>query len=452
MGIRDVLITLTVVGSLPWCFTRPWIGMLMWYWLAYMNPHRQSWGFAYDMRFAQMVAVTMLAGFVFARDRRPFVWCRESVLMLLFWLWVTLSTVFAVYPDSAFDKWTEFSKVLLTTFLIIPLFQDRQRLRWLLLVIVASLGYFGTKGGIFVLMTGGQWMVWGPSGSFIEGNTELALALNMCLPIFIGLARDETRRWARRLLWGACALTVVAIPFTYSRGGVLGLAAVATVLVLRSKAKRYVVPAVVAAVLVLVTAAPEHWVARMYTIKTYDEDQSANLRLKAWSVARMIAFDSPVFGGGFNVLQDRRTYDRYMPDYLAGKSHNAHSLYFNLLAEHGLIGFTIFMLLSACALLTLRRLRKSARARPDLAWVGHDTTALETSLIGYFVSGAFLSVAYFDMAYQLFAMVIVLRVIVAQELAAGGETAAVSTPTVVAPAPARRALPIWRPALPVVAN
>ncbi len=50
--MRDILVTAIVFGALPFIFKRPWIGILLWCWLAYMNPHRQAWGFAYEFPFA----------------------------------------------------------------------------------------------------------------------------------------------------------------------------------------------------------------------------------------------------------------------------------------------------------------------------------------------------------------------------------------------------------------
>ena len=35
--------------------------------------------------------------------------------------------------------------------------------------------FYGVKGGIFTIMHGGDYRVWGPEDSFIEGNNELAL-------------------------------------------------------------------------------------------------------------------------------------------------------------------------------------------------------------------------------------------------------------------------------------
>ena len=52
-------------------------------------------------------------------------------------------------------------------------------------VMALSIGFFGVKGGIFTVVGGGENMVWGPPGSFIEGNNELALALIMVLLISV---------------------------------------------------------------------------------------------------------------------------------------------------------------------------------------------------------------------------------------------------------------------------
>src|SRR6185312_1966014 len=173
------------------CFVYPWIGVLMWSWLAYGNPHRLTWDFAFEFPFAQAVAGATLAGFIFSRDRRPFVWTREYLVLVLLWAWFGISSLFAMYPETAWDKFLEFTKILVMAMLVVPLFQDRQRLRTFVFVIGTSLGFYGIKGGLFVLGTGGSWMVLGPRGSFFESNTELALVLNMALPVLFYLAKEE---------------------------------------------------------------------------------------------------------------------------------------------------------------------------------------------------------------------------------------------------------------------
>ena len=49
--MRDLFVTLIVLGALPFAFLRPSIGVLTFSWLSYMNPHRLTWGFAYDFPF-----------------------------------------------------------------------------------------------------------------------------------------------------------------------------------------------------------------------------------------------------------------------------------------------------------------------------------------------------------------------------------------------------------------
>ena len=54
--MRDILLAAIVFGSIPFIFYRPHVGILMWAWLSYMTPYRFTWTFAYDFRFALMIA------------------------------------------------------------------------------------------------------------------------------------------------------------------------------------------------------------------------------------------------------------------------------------------------------------------------------------------------------------------------------------------------------------
>ena len=404
MPIRDLLISGIIFGSLPFCFLRPWIGVLVWSWVGYMNPHRLTWEFAHDLPFAQMVAVATLLGLFVAKDKFPIPNVREVYLLVLFSITMVLSTVFALYPEAAWEQFDKVWKIILMTFVTIVLFQDREKIRALIWVIALSIGFFGMKGGIFTLTTGGTQMVLGPEGSFISGNTEIGLALNMVLPFLVFLRRETTITWLRHLLGLMFALTIIAIIGTYSRGAFLGLVVSITLLFLKSRTKVLAIVLIAAALPIAMSKLPEQWFGRMKTIQTYEEDGSAMGRIDAWNVATHMGMDSPVLGFGFRPFS-RDTFRRY--GYTGGQ--DAHSIFFQVLAEHGFTGLFLYAGLIVSALGTLRSIKRVTILKPELQWAHNYSQMLQASIIAYVVCGLFLSMSYFDLFYHLIAIVIVLK-------------------------------------------
>jgi putative inorganic carbon (HCO3(-)) transporter len=417
--MRDVLLAAIIIPLIPVSFLRPWIGVLVFAWIGFMNPHLHTYGFArWRMQWAEMVAMATLAGLVLNKDRKPFIWCRESILMIAIWAWFLVTTVFSFYPEDAWWQLERVSKVMLMTLITIPLLQERARMRWMLLVMAGSLGFYGVKAGIFVILSGGNYMVMGaPGNTFVSSNNAIALALNMCLPLFWYLRKDEERLWARHLLLAAFWLSAIAVPFTYSRGGVLGLGCVLTILAARSRRRYIAFPLLYGAAILLFAMAPEKWVARMDTIQDYESDQSAISRLDAWQMGIRIANDRPLFGGGFWAFNRTETYAKYAP-YLGPRSTDAHSIYFNLLGEHGYVGLGLFLLLVCCTYASLLSLYRMGRRHKEITWVSDYAYMLFASITAYLVTGTFLSVAYFDLAWHLLALVVVLKELARRELAA----------------------------------
>ena len=86
--MRDLLITLLVLGALPICVARPSIGVLLYSWLSYMNPHRLTWGFAYDFPFAQLAAIFTLIGLFVSSEHKKFPLTSMVVVWLLLLAWM----------------------------------------------------------------------------------------------------------------------------------------------------------------------------------------------------------------------------------------------------------------------------------------------------------------------------------------------------------------------------
>jgi probable O-glycosylation ligase (exosortase A-associated) len=417
MPIRDIFLTLTIFGLLPVCFKRPWIGLLVWAWLGYMNPHKLCWGFARGMPFAQIVALVVLTGILMDRDnlRRQIPMFRETLMMAGLWIIFTFTTVFSFYPDEAWPHLGKVSKILLFTFVPLLYFQDRERLRMLFMVLALSLGFYGLKGGIWVFRTGalGTSAVLGPEGTFIGGNTEIGLALNMTLPFLLILAREEPRRWLRKLMLTAFGFSIIAIIFTYSRGAILGLPIVLMMLFMRARHRIWGILAMVVLGFFIMHFPPEEWFNRLETISEYEEDRSASMRLESWTVAWRFALDNPLTGGGFWVLAHDAIFSRYLDNYIRAQS--AHSIYFTVLGDHGFPGLFLFVGLIVSCFLTLGAMRRRAARHPNGSWLVNYCEMIQASLMAYAVSGAFISQSYWDLFYHLVSFVILLKAIAIKE-------------------------------------
>jgi len=436
--MRDYAVTAFILALLPVCLVRPWMGILAWYWFGLMNPHRLTWGFAYTMPFAMMIGVATLIGAVFAKDRRPIPWSREMFLMAVLPLYFTVTTFYAWAPTFAWAQWDKVSKVIFMTFVATMFIYGKTRIRALMFVVVGSIGFYGVKGGIWSILRGGAGQVQGPEGSFIDGNTFLGLALNMVVPMMVALARDEERRWLRQLLYVAAALSIVASVFTYSRGAWLGLAVVVPLVLFQLKAvsRVVVVGGLAVAALSATAILPEKVFQRADTIAAYQDDGSANQRLESWSVAWNVAKDRPFVGAGFEFEQaggDRwldygsEEYRKFMV--AANKdSSAAHSIYFQVLGQHGFVAFFLYLALLVSVCLTLLRVWAKGGQNPQTAWTSTYAVGLLIGLVGYFVSGAFLSSAYFDLAWLYFALAAILLREVTAKLPSPAEEATVLAP------------------------
>lgn len=395
--MRDLFVTGVIFSLVPFIFKRPWLGILLWSWLAYMNPHRLAWGFAYDFPFSMVVGLVTITAFVFSKEKKEMPWTRETVLLLIFIGWMLATTLLAFYPDLAWLQWDKVWKIQLMVFLTALIITDRNKLHWLIWIIALSLGFYGVKGGIFTIMKGGVHRVQGPDGTFIAGNNEIALALVMVIPLIRYLHLQETRKGIKIGLATALVLTGVATIGSQSRGGLVALLVMGLFLWLKSRHKVFTGFYMVVAVVIMASVMPQKWYDRMSTIKTYQDDQSALGRINAWHTAVSVAKDR-ITGGGFESFQVP-TFRQYAPD--PNKVHDVHSIYFEILGEQGFIGFTLFMLLGVMVWIRAQQIIKRCKYDPATKWAADLAGMIQVSLLGYAAGGAFLGLAYFDLPYHL---------------------------------------------------
>lgn len=407
--MRDIAIVSIVLLAAVLALKRPWIGVLSWTWLSIMNPHRYAYGFSYDAPLAAIAAGSTLLGLMMTREREspfkgpPVTW------LAIFMAWFTLSWLFGLSIEADYPQWNKVMKIDFMILVGLALMRSKLHIMALAWVTVGSLALLGAKGGVFTILTGGGYRVWGPPGSFIEDNNEFALSLVMTIPLLRFLQLQVTSKWQKHALLAAMLLCAASAFGSQSRGALLAITAMAGLLWWRGK-NRILGGVLIALIgISLIAFMPESWSDRMSTIDNYEEDRSALGRISAWWNAWGIAKNYP-FGVGFNPARGE-LFARFSPypDYV----HAAHSIYFQVLGNHGFIGLFIFLGMWISTWRSAGWLRAKGREQPETVWAADLGAMCQVSLAGYAVGGTFLSLAYFDLPYNIMMLVVLTRVWVA---------------------------------------
>lgn len=428
--MRDIVLTVMVLVLLPFIFKHPVIGAYAWAWLSLMNPHKLTYGFARSLPFAQIVALVTLVAFLATHKRSRLPVNGIMVWYVLLLLWMTTTSFFALAAfDFVQERWIFVMKMHLMLFVTLMLIQDRRQLQILIWVVTFSVAFFGIKGGVWTVMTGGGGRVWGPPGGMLQGNNELAVALVMLMPMLYYLHQTTPNRWVRHGLKFCMISSAFSILGSQSRGALLALISMSLFLGLKGKYPIRTTLAIGAMVAIAITFMPESWTERMETISTYQQDGSAMSRIWTWKTLFAAAVDRPLVGVGYGA-DSHAVFARYAPtgpewQIFEGSVYVAHSIYFQMLGEHGFVGLALFLGLGLAAWWNASRLAKAGERDPEFrAWLPALMRMIQVSLIGYAIGGMFLSLAYLDLPFYMIGFVIAAEMLMQKRLAAPRATPA----------------------------
>lgn len=412
--MRDIFVTAIFLAGFAMAFRRPYVAALLWVWIGLMNPHRMGWGFAYSLPFGLISAALLV--FAIMANPSKVRWPKGPTVVLLILLitWMGITSLGAIALEESMGRYVDVLKVMLMTLVVAAVVRTREEILGLVILVAGSIAFYGTKGGLFTLMTGGNHLVYGPTASVIEGNNELAVALIVIVPFLYYLAMQVSHikelplinkipeRWIKPGLYGAIILCLVSALGSHSRGALLAMAAMAAILWWRSKSKLPLGLLIISMAAVALIFMPDGWTDRMNTIGTYEEDASAMGRLNAWTMAINIANDR-FLGAGF-ATDLPWIYQRYAPN--PNFVIVAHSIYFQILGEHGYIGLFLYLGFWIATYRLGGKIIKLTAGKDDLQWANMLGSIGKVGLIGFAVGGAFLSLAYWDMPFYI--MVILL--------------------------------------------
>jgi probable O-glycosylation ligase (exosortase A-associated) len=154
---------------------------------------------------------------------------------------------------------------------------------------------------------------------------------------------------------------------------------------------------------------PESWFERMESIRDFGTDSSATGRINAWKFAIRLAANRLV-GGGFDVFTPH-WFRVYAPD--PTRSNDAHSIYFEVLGEHGIVGLVLFLGVGALAWRSCTWMARRADDDEETLWISDLARMCQVAIVGY---AAFVGLAYFDLYYNIIAIIVIAKLLLAEQL------------------------------------
>lgn len=388
MGLRDLAVLLFTLFVIALAMRKAWYGVLALAVFSYLNPHAYAWGFVRTLPLFEILFLVVAFMTLFTRDRQPLPKDWRIPAFFLLWVYFIFTTTQAYYPELAWEKLIFVSKIFLPFIFTLILINTREKLYYLIITIAASISVVAVKGGIFAVLTGFSYRVYGPPATQFEENNAFAIAVLIAIPLLVLWYRETTNKIIKIGIIVAIPLSYASALSSWSRGALLTMGVVTILLLWHSKRKYLVLPVILIGGFLAVQNLPDEWFGRMGTIETYQEDSSAMGRIEVWKDGWYHTLKHPFTGAGFEGW-------RWVTQ------RDWHNSSIEMMSEHGFIAFGIWISMILGTLISLTLLPRKARGIPGLEWVSNYSYMLRTSLIAYYVGTSFLGLSYWDILYHL---------------------------------------------------
>jgi probable O-glycosylation ligase (exosortase A-associated) len=320
------------------------------------------------------------------------------MILLVMMLPIIASAAFAVDPGLSWEPLSQFLRMMVIVWLILILIETEAQLRILVLVMAASLGFLGTKFGVFGLVHQGVRFNQG-YGGLMSDNNSMALAFAMTVPLCWFAARLVTAYWAKAMFFVMSVSTCAAVVMSFSRGAAIALAGCFGMIILRSKHKIAILVLLAILITPSILMVKEAYFQRLSTLTNPEEEASAYSRLMLMRVSFLMAKDYPFVGVGYGKLNQQVLIAQYMPPELAEvyATKVIHNTYLQMLVDSGAFALLIYLALLAGTILWLgRTIRKYRHTQPAFA---NYAAMLQSVIITFAIGAIFLSRVEFDLYY-----------------------------------------------------
>jgi probable O-glycosylation ligase (exosortase A-associated) len=397
----------------------PFVLSLGYVWVDTFSPQNVAYSILTDFPVSGVMAVAAIGGYLIYDRRAPPRITLILVLTLCMAFWVTCTTLNEpVSPAQAWYKWNWAIKTILFSAFMPLAFRSRIQIEAFLQIYLFSLAGAMIPYAAKTILSGGSY---GANLGLEQGNSGLAegafLATNctMMLPVILHLARHGKimpRNQISLLIYIGLAVAAVCTTFgTLERTGLVGLVVAGIGLWLRAR-RRLLLGLLggLAGVLVAGYLVQSAWTARMETLTNVTADNSALARIEVWKWTLGFVGEHPL-GGGFNsfyvdtIVLPGASYD---PRPITRHGIAFHSIYFEVLGEHGWPGLAIFLSLIAASFTGFISAARRARRLADMEWCSDLAWTAVIAMSVLVVCGAFIGIAFTPIMYYMFALAVML--------------------------------------------
>lgn len=263
-----------------------------------------------------------------------------------------------------------------------------------------------------------------PDSAFLGDENDFALAMNIAFP-FIFFSLQDAKTLVPKVFYAISLMLVgLANVVSLSRGGFIGFLPVFIYCLAKSNHKLRTLTAVTLLLGAVVLLAPPSYMAEIKSIGINTEGDTSALRIYYWKCGWKMFLDNPVFGVGSGNFPWRIS-EYEPPEGMHGRMHGsrpAHSLYFTLLPELGIVGVMLYGMMLwhiyKCrkrAMFVLEEFQQEGSVLENqqlIITLRRMQFMLDGAFITYFATSAFLSTLYYPYFWTLFGLAISLRFVI----------------------------------------
>ena len=363
--------------------------------------------------FVAVLLIFTLVVFLF-RHNLPLVKNPVNKLLILFFVVILLSSVFALAPKVAFDKVPEFITWMIVFFLIINIVNTEKRF----FVFMLAFLLYSFKMAQFSfrqwMASGFAFMDWGSGGGpgWFHNSGEFGIQMCIFLPLsacFFFALKEHWPRWKKILFLFFPFAALTGTISSSSRGAVVGVVCVLFFMFMQGKHRLKGLVALGIILALVYFLMPDQQLERF---QSAGKDDTSTSRLIYWERGLELLSLFPFIGVGYNnwLVAQKKIFG-------LDNQQLSHNIFIQCASELGYIGLLVFIMMILYTFVNNFRTRKLAlqhgweKKEVKMRFLYYMAYGLDGALVGYLASGFFITVLYYPYFWINLAMTVSLNAI-----------------------------------------